>query len=108
MERYCARTDGSGTVFLFHIVIRKKKEILYTNDKYSCFYNLKNAYNHLAVMLFLFPGVQKADLAIGSMTINYARESVIDFTKPFMNLGLSIMFKVRNVIVSIHLKIADD
>ncbi|XP_045024647.1 glutamate receptor ionotropic, kainate 2 isoform X3 [Daphnia magna] len=36
----------------------------------------------------------KADLAIGSMTINYARESVIDFTKPFMNLGLSIMFKV--------------
>ncbi|XP_046446543.1 glutamate receptor ionotropic, kainate 2-like isoform X4 [Daphnia pulex] len=37
---------------------------------------------------------RKADLAIGSMTINYARESVIDFTKPFMNLGISIMFKV--------------
>ena len=29
------------------------------------------------------------------MTINYARESVIDFTKPFMNLGISILFKVR-------------
>ncbi|KAG5884124.1 hypothetical protein JTB14_009179 [Gonioctena quinquepunctata] len=29
----------------------------------------------------------KADLAVGSMTINYARESVIDFTKPFMNWG---------------------
>ena len=28
------------------------------------------------------------------MTINYARESVIDFTKPFMNMGISIMFKV--------------
>lgn len=27
------------------------------------------------------------------MTINYARESVIDFTKPFMNLGISILFK---------------
>lgn len=40
--------------------------------------------------------MQKADLAIGSMTINYARESVIDFTKPFMNLGISIMFKVRS------------
>lgn len=38
--------------------------------------------------------LKKADLAIGSMTINYARESVIDFTKPFMNLGISIMFKV--------------
>ncbi|KAK9707852.1 Ligated ion channel L-glutamate- and glycine-binding site [Popillia japonica] len=33
----------------------------------------------------------KADLAVGSMTINYARESVIDFTKPFMNLGISIL-----------------
>uniref|UniRef100_A0A336L676 Glutamate receptor 1 n=1 Tax=Culicoides sonorensis TaxID=179676 RepID=A0A336L676_CULSO len=36
----------------------------------------------------------KADLAVGSLTINYARESVIDFTKPFMNLGISILFKV--------------
>ncbi|XP_050301841.1 glutamate receptor ionotropic, kainate 2-like isoform X15 [Anthonomus grandis grandis] len=38
--------------------------------------------------------MHKADLAVGSMTINYARESVIDFTKPFMNLGISILFKV--------------
>lgn len=28
------------------------------------------------------------------MTINYARESVIDFTKPFMNLGIGILFKL--------------
>ena len=28
------------------------------------------------------------------MTINYAREAVIDFTKPFMNLGISILFKI--------------
>lgn len=32
------------------------------------------------------------------MTINYARESVIDFTKPFMNLGISILFKVRLIL----------
>jgi len=31
--------------------------------------------------------LQNVDLAIGSMTINLVRESVIDFTKPFMNLG---------------------
>lgn len=31
------------------------------------------------------------------MTINYARESVIDFTKPFMNLGISILFKVPTI-----------
>ncbi|XP_037956641.1 glutamate receptor ionotropic, kainate 2 isoform X2 [Teleopsis dalmanni] len=35
----------------------------------------------------------RADLAVASMTINYARESVIDFTKPFMNLGIGILFK---------------
>ncbi|XP_057338871.1 glutamate receptor ionotropic, kainate 2-like isoform X3 [Microplitis mediator] len=36
---------------------------------------------------------KRADLAVASMTINYARESVIDFTKPFMNLGIGILFK---------------
>ncbi|XP_065574729.1 glutamate receptor ionotropic, kainate 2-like isoform X12 [Artemia franciscana] len=39
---------------------------------------------------------KKADLAVGSMTINYARENVIDFTKPFMNLGISILFKAAS------------
>ena len=42
--------------------------------------------------------MQKADLAVGSMTINYAREMVIDFTKPFMNLGISILFKVSKTV----------
>ncbi|XP_015787527.1 glutamate receptor ionotropic, kainate 2-like [Tetranychus urticae] len=37
---------------------------------------------------------KNADLAVASMTINYARESVIDFTKPFMNLGIGILFKL--------------
>ncbi|CAH1712738.1 unnamed protein product [Chironomus riparius] len=37
---------------------------------------------------------RKSDLAVASMTINYARENVIDFTKPFMNLGIGILFKV--------------
>lgn len=41
-----------------------------------------------------FTFFQRADLAVASMTINYARESVIDFTKPFMNLGIGILFKV--------------
>ena len=29
---------------------------------------------------------RRADIAVASMTINYARETVIDFSKPFMNL----------------------
>lgn len=40
----------------------------------------------------MFP--QNADLAVASMTINYARESVIHFTKPYMNLGIGILFKL--------------
>lgn len=36
---------------------------------------------------------QKADLAVASLTISYVREQVIDFTKPFMNLGISIIFR---------------
>ncbi|GFO27211.1 glutamate receptor ionotropic, kainate [Plakobranchus ocellatus] len=36
----------------------------------------------------------KADLAIAPLTITYLREQVIDFTKPFLNLGISILFKV--------------
>lgn len=31
------------------------------------------------------------------MTINYARESVVDFTKPFMNMGIGILFKVSSI-----------
>lgn len=31
---------------------------------------------------------QKADLAIGDLTITYEREQAVDFTMPFMNLGI--------------------
>ncbi|KAH9520958.1 Glutamate receptor ionotropic, kainate 1 [Dermatophagoides farinae] len=37
---------------------------------------------------------KRADLAIGPLTISYARENVIDFTKPYMNLGIGILFKM--------------
>ncbi|GAB6032835.1 hypothetical protein CHUAL_012037 [Chamberlinius hualienensis] len=36
---------------------------------------------------------QEADIAIGDLTINYDRESAVDFTMPFMNLGISILYK---------------
>lgn len=31
---------------------------------------------------------QKADLAIADLTITYEREQAVDFTMPFMNLGM--------------------
>lgn len=37
---------------------------------------------------------RKADLAVAGLSISYIREQVIDFTKPFLNLGISILFKV--------------
>ncbi|KAJ8939714.1 hypothetical protein NQ318_009814 [Aromia moschata] len=36
---------------------------------------------------------QKADLAIADLTITYDREQVVDFTMPFMNLGISILYR---------------
>ncbi|KAF8794053.1 Glutamate receptor ionotropic like protein [Argiope bruennichi] len=36
---------------------------------------------------------READLAIADFTITYEREQVVDFTMPFMNLGISILFR---------------
>lgn len=35
----------------------------------------------------------RADLGIGDMTITLQRETAVDFTTPFMNLGISILFR---------------
>ncbi|KAA0189518.1 hypothetical protein HAZT_HAZT006624 [Hyalella azteca] len=32
-------------------------------------------------------------MAITDLTINYEREEAVDFTMPFMNLGISIIYK---------------
>ncbi|GCB76351.1 hypothetical protein scyTo_0018332, partial [Scyliorhinus torazame] len=37
----------------------------------------------------------KADLAVAGLTITAEREKVIDFSKPFMTLGISILYQVR-------------
>lgn len=36
---------------------------------------------------------QRADLAIGDLTITYEREAVVDFSMPFMNLGISVLYR---------------
>lgn len=36
---------------------------------------------------------QKAEIAVAPLTITLVREEVIDFSKPFMSLGISIMIK---------------
>jgi ionotropic glutamate receptor len=37
--------------------------------------------------------LKKSDLAVAALTISFQREQVIDFTKPFLNLGISILYK---------------
>jgi hypothetical protein len=37
--------------------------------------------------------LQERDIAVAPLTITQERERVVDFTKPFMNTGISIMIK---------------
>ncbi|KAH9512129.1 hypothetical protein DERF_010527 [Dermatophagoides farinae] len=39
----------------------------------------------------------QADLAIADLTATYLRETAVDFTMPFMNLGIAILFKKPSV-----------
>ncbi|KAM3872859.1 glutamate receptor ionotropic, kainate 5 isoform 2-T2 [Diretmus argenteus] len=39
---------------------------------------------------------RKADLAVAGFTITSEREKVIDFSKPFMTLGISILYRVQH------------
>ncbi|KAI3352388.1 hypothetical protein L3Q82_005188 [Scortum barcoo] len=45
------------------------------------------------VLTLSLPLQQKADIAVAPLTITLVREEVIDFSKPFMSLGISIMIK---------------
>jgi hypothetical protein len=42
--------------------------------------------------------LQRADLAITDLTITFDRESAVDFTMPFMNLGRNFLFFCPNEI----------
>lgn len=46
---------------------------------------------------YFFYLFQKADLAVAGLTITAEREKVIDFSKPFMTLGISIMYRMHLV-----------
>ncbi|XP_054637242.1 glutamate receptor ionotropic, kainate 3 [Dunckerocampus dactyliophorus] len=38
----------------------------------------------------------RADLSVAPLTITYMREKVVDFTKPFMSMGISILYRKPN------------
>ena len=43
---------------------------------------------------------QRADMAIGSLTINEERSEVVDFSVPFVETGISVMVSRSNGTVS--------
>ena len=43
---------------------------------------------------------QKADMAIADLSITYEREKAVDFSNPFMTLGISILY--RSLLVQIN------
>lgn len=61
------------------------------HDNCTCVFHISCVYLFVSCSASI---LQNADLAVAPMTINFARESVIDFTKPFMNLGIQILFKL--------------
>lgn len=54
----------------------------------------KNLLTIFSNHVFFF--LQVADLAVAPLTITYVREKVIDFSKPFMTLGISILYHKPN------------
>lgn len=51
------------------------------------------------ISILILSILQKADLAVAAFTITSEREKVIDFSKPFMTLGISILYRVQLVSV---------
>uniref|UniRef100_A0A8C5VPL4 Glutamate receptor n=1 Tax=Microcebus murinus TaxID=30608 RepID=A0A8C5VPL4_MICMU len=103
-----------------YVMYRKSDKPLYGNDRFEgyCLDLLKELSNILGFIydVKLVPdgkyGAQndkgewngmvkelidhKADLAVAPLTITYVREKVIDFSKPFMTLGISILYRKPN------------
>ncbi|XP_045719570.1 glutamate receptor ionotropic, kainate 1 isoform X8 [Mirounga angustirostris] len=55
-----------------------------------------NVTDSLANRTLIVTTILKADLAVAPLTITYVREKVIDFSKPFMTLGISILYRKPN------------
>lgn len=118
-ERQQDRTLVITSVFSDpYVMLREESEQLTGNDRYEGFcvdlihtlsemigfnYTIKTADDKLYGSLDNTTGewsgmigelvTQKADVAIGDLTVTQKRESAVDFTVPWMNLGISLLYK---------------
>ncbi|KAF7701179.1 glutamate receptor ionotropic, kainate 1 isoform X3 [Silurus meridionalis] len=103
-----------------YVMYRKSDKVLYGNDRFEgyCLDLLKELSNILGFSYEVrlvsdgkygaqndkgeWNGMVRelidhiADLAVAPLTITYVREKVIDFSKPFMTLGISILYRKPN------------
>ena len=49
--------------------------------------------HHRCILLCFCPSLQRADIGLGGMTITYDREQYVDFTKPYLTLGITILYR---------------
>uniref|UniRef100_A0A8C5U8W5 Glutamate receptor n=1 Tax=Malurus cyaneus samueli TaxID=2593467 RepID=A0A8C5U8W5_9PASS len=81
-----------------YVMYKKSDKPLYGNDRFEgyCLDLLKEHCSGFQQSSFVPCVLQKADLAVAPLTITYVREKVIDFSKPFMTLGISILYRKPN------------
>lgn len=77
------RKKSHGTIFYIYVI----RLILL----HLCLHRIFLYLSHKCIHLF-----KVADLAVAPLTITYVREKVIDFSKPFMTLGISILYRKPN------------
>uniref|UniRef100_A0A8C6U746 Glutamate receptor n=1 Tax=Neogobius melanostomus TaxID=47308 RepID=A0A8C6U746_9GOBI len=108
--------DGNKTVIVTtileapYVMLKKNADLFMDNERYEGYcvdlaaeiakhcgfkYQLKIVSDgkYGARDLKINTGQTKADIAVAPLTITLVREEVIDFSKPFMSLGISIMIK---------------
>lgn len=83
-EGYCI-----DIIFELSRILGFKYEFHLVRDRVHGVMNEKKEWNGMIRELI----DREADLAVGDLTITYEREQVVDFTMPFMNLGVSILFR---------------
>lgn len=71
--KFCTKTELFKVVWLF-----------------VCFLYIDS---FVVIFGFEYDFFQVADMAVAPLTITLKRENVVDFTKPFMDVGISIMIK---------------
>lgn len=71
--KFCTKTELFKVVWLFVCFLYIDSFVVFFGFEYDFF--------------------QVADMAVAPLTITLKRENVVDFTKPFMDVGISIMIK---------------